>query len=182
MVAECGRPTAPTSGCNVGSLILWDEEIITSQLRGNIIESNLSHTFWCIKFHSLYKKLASMTWKNSYRILPLSPLPFETDHRSAAFILVMSQQPLSHPPQDEGEEDGRSVVSIRYKNQLKQLLRDLNEPPTKPHSIYLGASGIGNDSFKLKRTFTGLDWAGHYPCYIVLFHLKKHNVTAAAPL
>ncbi|EWZ78753.1 hypothetical protein BFJ63_vAg14362 [Fusarium oxysporum f. sp. narcissi] len=57
----------------------------------------------------------------------------------------MSQQPLSHPPQNEGGEDGRSVVPIRYKNQLKQLLRDLNELPTKSPSIYLDASGIGND-------------------------------------
>ncbi|KAL9572070.1 hypothetical protein ACKAV7_003787 [Fusarium commune] len=57
----------------------------------------------------------------------------------------MSQQLLPHPPQNESDEDGRSVVSIRYTNQLKQLLRDLNELPTDYPSIYLDASGIGND-------------------------------------
>jgi exonuclease 3'-5' domain-containing protein 1 len=57
----------------------------------------------------------------------------------------MSQKPLPKPPQDEGDRDGHSVVSIRYKNQLKQLLQDLNELPTDSPSIYLDASGIGSD-------------------------------------
>ncbi|CEI67669.1 hypothetical protein FVEN_g12964 [Fusarium venenatum] len=58
----------------------------------------------------------------------------------------MNQERLTETAQNERDEDSRSVVSVIYKNQLKQLLRALNKLPTDFPSIYLDASGIVNDT------------------------------------
>ncbi|KAF9767146.1 hypothetical protein IL306_000346 [Fusarium sp. DS 682] len=56
----------------------------------------------------------------------------------------MNQQSVSQSPEAGSEEGGRSPITIRFKHELKRLLRDLNELSTKPPSIYLDASDIGS--------------------------------------
>ncbi|KAH7235328.1 hypothetical protein BKA59DRAFT_484688, partial [Fusarium tricinctum] len=51
----------------------------------------------------------------------------------------------SHSIGDSAQENGLSTVEIRWTHQLKQLLQDLDTLPVKPPSIYLDASGVGQD-------------------------------------
>ncbi|KAF0637634.1 hypothetical protein FPSE5266_00727 [Fusarium pseudograminearum] len=57
----------------------------------------------------------------------------------------MNQEPLPKVPQDEGDEGSRSIIYIEYKSQIKRLVRDLIDLPADSPSIYLDASGIGNN-------------------------------------
>ncbi|QPC78002.1 hypothetical protein HYE68_008754 [Fusarium pseudograminearum] len=57
----------------------------------------------------------------------------------------MNQEQLPKVPQDEGDEGSRSIIYIEYKSQIKRLVRDLIDLPADSPSIYLDASGIGNN-------------------------------------
>ncbi|UZP36614.1 hypothetical protein NXS19_004430 [Fusarium pseudograminearum] len=57
----------------------------------------------------------------------------------------MNQEQLPKVPQDEGDEGSRSIIYIEYKSQIKRLVRDLVDLPADSPSIYLDASGIGNN-------------------------------------
>ncbi|KAM0297101.1 hypothetical protein ACHAPM_009970 [Fusarium culmorum] len=57
----------------------------------------------------------------------------------------MNQEPLPKVPKDEGDEDSRSVIYIEYESQIKRLVRNLVDLPADSPSIYLDASGIGNN-------------------------------------
>lgn len=51
----------------------------------------------------------------------------------------------SHSINDSAQDNGLSTVEIRSTHQLRQLLQDLEGLPVKPPSIYLHASGVGQD-------------------------------------
>ncbi|KAG8664425.1 hypothetical protein FPOAC2_13372 [Fusarium poae] len=51
----------------------------------------------------------------------------------------------SHSISDSAQDNDLSTVEIRSTHQLKRLLQDLAALPIKPPSIYLDASGVGQD-------------------------------------
>ncbi|KAJ4104082.1 hypothetical protein NW760_010760 [Fusarium oxysporum] len=57
----------------------------------------------------------------------------------------MNQQSISQSTENENEGGGLTLISVKFKNELKRLLRDVIGLPATPRTIYLDATGIAKD-------------------------------------